>query len=220
MVEKLNIFEESANYQNTVVTILNMLAYTQFSGFEVGAKATALAPNIKNRIHLAKLAVSKFANYQKIQQYCLKKGHDVEKDLTKLAEDFADFQTRTNAKSWTEMLMNVYIFEEMLTTFFTQISKTLTQEDQEFIKNIFTNNIPQNFEQQIITIMQNNKHEAALVALWGRRLAGEVVKQIQETLTSLNFAQQFLENNTSKEKIISEVTASYTRKIKKLNITA
>lgn len=225
--ESVTAGELRARYDNFVVDLLGSIAYGELSAFERLAADARHSPSLADRAVLGRMAVAEFGHYEAMCACLNGMGMDPELAMSPFQRMVDAFHERTRPADWHESLMKAYVVETITEEFYTAIAEHLDQSTREAIVKVRTSN-----EQlgQLTGLLKKMLAEdprlSSRLALWGRRLVGEALTQVQRIGAKHSFLMGLRPDATREQAaaevsaILSTLTRNHSRRMSQLGLTA
>ena len=219
--------ELRARYDNFVVDLLGSIAYGELSAFERLATDARHSPSLRDRALLGKMAVSEFGHYEAMCQRLEAMGMDPELAMAPYQRMVDAFHERTRPADWHESLMKVYVVEAITEEFYAAIAERLDEPTREAIAQVRTS---EEQRAQLTSLLKNmlaqDPRLSSRLALWGRRMVGEALAQVQRIGAKHSFLMGLRPDATQEQaaaevsKILSALTRNHSKRMSQLGLTA
>ncbi|WP_449373657.1 ferritin-like fold-containing protein [Arthrobacter psychrolactophilus] len=219
--------ELSARYDNFVVDLLGSIAYGELSAFERLATDARHSPSLADRAVLGKMAVAEYGHYESMCARLNAMGMDPELAMAPYQRMVDAFHERTRPADWHESLMKAYVVEAITEEFYAAIAENLDEPTQLAIASVRTS------DEQLAALTAMLKKMLADVprlssrlALWGRRMVGEALTQVQRIGAKHSFLEGLRPDGTQEQAaaevtlIVSALTRNHSRRMSQLGLTA
>ncbi len=225
--ESVSAGELSARYDNFVVDLLGSIAYGELSAFERLAAAGQHAPTLTDRAVLGRMAVAEFGHYEAMCVRLDEMGMDPELAMAPYQRMVDAFHERTRPADWHESLMKAYVVEAITEEFYAAIAERLDGPTQQAVAKVRTS------EAQLLELtgllkkmLAEDPRLSSRLALWGRRLVGEALTQVQRIGAKHSFLVGLRPDATHGQAvadvsaILSALTRNHSKRMSKLGLTA
>jgi hypothetical protein len=137
------------------------------------------------------------------------------------------FHERTRPGDWHESLMKAYVVDAITEDFYAAIAVRLDGETRGIIAKVRTS--PEQsalLEGLLRKMLAEDPRLSSRLALWGRRLVGEALTQVQRIGARHSFLVGLSPDGTQEEaasevvKILAQVTRGHSKRMSKLGLTA
>lgn len=219
--------ELSARYDNFVVDLLGSIAYGELSAFERLATDARHSPSLADRAVLGKMAVAEYGHYESMCARLNAMGMDPELAMAPYQRMVDAFHERTRPADWHESLMKAYVVEAITEEFYAAIAEHLDEPTREAIAQVRTSD-----EQiEVLTsllqkMLAEDPRLSSRLALWGRRMVGEALTQVQRIGAKHSFLVGLRPDATHEQAaaevsaILSMLTRNHSKRMSKLGLTA
>lgn len=169
-------------------TVIGLLAYAELAAQMRLAIDASRAPRAQYRLAQADLSGAAHVRLRKLISYldgALLDGEplDGEAQVRAFNDAFDDYEQRTKAETWHERVLKGYVGHSVSVDFCRVLTRTLPQDVRDYINDSLS---LANETEVAMGILTNSTAEdsvlASRLALWGRRLVGEALNQIQQLL--------------------------------------
>jgi hypothetical protein len=145
------------------------------------------------------------------------------------------FHSRTSGTDWYESIIKIYLVSGLLDDFYTRLSVGLNAELREGVEKALSDKTLEKFAQRVLVEgMKANPQLDSRLALWGRRLMGDVLLEVRAafdnrklagidksaTLTLEQERVVNLESYTKIEPLVTEMIAAHTLRMDSIGLTA
>ena len=175
-----------------VVDLLGALAYGELSAFDRMTEDSRTAPTLAGRAALAQMAAAEIGHFTLLQNHLAAEGLTVEDAMAPFVKGFDAFHESTSPKSWLESLVKAYVGDGLAAEFYREISRHLDAGTRDLVLGVLADTGHSGFVvPRVRAAIAADARVAGRLALWGRRLVGEIMTQAQqlagerEALTSL-----------------------------------
>jgi hypothetical protein len=219
--------ELSARYDKFVVDLLGGIAYGELSAFEHLSSDARHSPTLQDRAVLGKMAVAEFGHFEMVCARLSAMGMDPELAMLPFQLIVDAFHVRTRPADWHESLMKAYVVDAITEDFYARIAEHLDADTREVIAQARTG------EEQsalLVGLLQKMLAEdprlSSRLALWGRRLVGEALTQVQRIGAKHSFLVGLRPDGTQEEAaaevhaILTALTRGHSKRMSQLGLTA
>lgn len=168
---------------------LGTLAYLQLSSFEILTKQLNYSPTTLAKTQLSEAAAKSFEKYRVISRLLAKQGLDVTDAMDPYVDRIDVFHSRTTGIDWYENVIKVYLVMGMLDDFYSRLAAGLPADMRDQVQKALADKTIDKFAQVVLKSgMDENPQLAARLALWGRRLMGDVILEMRAVLDNHKLA--------------------------------
>ena len=162
---------------------LGNLAYLQLSSFEILTKQLNYSPTTLAKTQLSEAAAKSFDKYRTISRLLSKSGADVTDAMDPFADRIDVFHSRTTGVDWYENVLKVYLTMGLLDDFYSRLAVGLPVATRDVVQKALGDQTIDKFAKQVLKVaMDENPQLAARLAVWGRRLMGDVILELRAVL--------------------------------------
>ena len=199
--------------------LLGHAAYLQLSFFESLGNAMACAPTTSSKENLSKVAGAVLARHHGLIEELERIGEDPHSAMEPFVAPVDAFQKLILGANWYEMLVSYYVASGILDDAFRSLAEGLETDRRQRIDSLLLMN------EEAYSIISGELQEAidenprlgSRLALWGRRLVGDVLLQ---TRSALDIPVDLAPQDPKLEPIFTELIAAHTRRMDNLGLTA
>jgi hypothetical protein len=167
-------------YLAAVVDLLGAIAYGEMSAFERLAEDAKMAPDLADKVELARMAATEFGHFQGLHDRLAALGADPFAAMAPFRVPFDAFHARTAPSDWLEGLVKAYVGDGLAADFYTEIAAFLDVDSRTIIVDSLADAGQSAFAiDRIRRAIAEDPRVAGRLALWGRRLMGEALSQAQ-----------------------------------------
>ncbi len=214
---------------------LGQLAYLLLSNFEILTNELKYAPTTQYKAELSEAAAKSFEKYRTVSKKLSGLGVDVTDSMDPFTERIDTFHSRTSGVDWYEAIIKVYLVSGLLDDFYKRLAVGLNSELRESVEKALSDKTFEKFAQKVITEgKEMNPELDSRLALWGRRLMGDVLLEVRAAFdnrklagidksASLSAEQERkvnLESYSKIEPLISEMIAAHSLRMDSIGLAA
>jgi hypothetical protein len=161
-----------------VIDLLGVLAYGELVAFERTAADASLAPTLEDKSALAQMAAAEFAHFEQISAHLTSLGSDPIAAMQPFVSALNQFHNTLTPRDWLEGLLKAYVGDGIANDFYREISSHMDSETAKLVTEVLSDVGHAEFAvERIRTAIQQDPKVAGRLALWGRRLMGEMISQ-------------------------------------------
>jgi ferritin-like protein len=220
-------------YRAAVVDLLGVLAYGELSAFVRLAADAALAPTISDEAQLAEMAVAEFRHFTRLRDRLAELGVDPEAAMAPFVAAIDGFHESTAPADWLEGLMKAYVGDGVGIDFYREVARFLDADTQALVLDVLADTGHSAFV--VATVREAiaaDQRVAGRLALWGRRLMGEMLSQAQRTAAERDALSNLLVGGIGGEvvmpgfdlaeigRMFARLTEEHTRRMRALGLSA
>jgi hypothetical protein len=167
-------------YDAAVADLLGAMACAELLAFERLAHDATLAPTLEDKAEIAGMAVAEFNHFTVIRARLADLGIDPTAAMEPFVETLTEFHRRTAAADWLEGLVKAYVGDGMAADFYREISTHLDARTRALVLDVLADTGHSGFVvPRVRAAIAADPRVAGRLALWGRRLVGEIMSQAQ-----------------------------------------
>jgi len=161
-----------------VIDLLGVLAFGELVAFERTANDAKFAPGVSEKIALGRMAASEYRHYEAVSARIVELGADPIVAMEPFIEPLTQFHNTMEPSNWLEGLLKAYVGDGITADFYREISVYLDPQTVTLVNEVLGDIGIAEFAIDHIkrAIVQDPKN-AGKLALWGRRLMGEMISQ-------------------------------------------
>ena len=214
---------------------LGQLAYLLLSNFEILTNELKYAPTTAYKAELSEAAAKSFEKYRAISKKLSGLGFDVTDSMDPFVERIDTFHSRTAGIDWYESVIKIYLVSGLLDDFYRRLAFGLPKELREDVEKALSDKTFEKFAKRVLVEgMSGNESLESRLALWGRRLMGDVLLEVraafdnkklsgsdkESTLTLEQERKINLESYSKIEPLVTEMIAAHSLRMDAVGLTA
>lgn len=214
---------------------LGQLAYLQLSQFEILTNELKFSPRTQYKAELSEAAAKSFDKYRAISKKLAGLGFDPTDAMDPFVERIETFHSRTTGNSWHESIIKVYLVSGLLDDFYRRLAIGLDPLVRADVEKALNDKKFEAFAKRVLLeSMAVDEQLASNLALWGRRLMGDVLLELRgafdnrklagfpksKKLTVIEERDLNLAAYSKIEPLISELIGAHTVRMDALGLTA
>lgn len=214
---------------------LGQLAYLQLSQFEILTNELKFSPKTQYKAELSEAAAKSFEKYRAISKKLAGLGVDPTDAMDPYVERIETFHSRTTGNSWHESIIKVYLVSGLLDDFYRRLAVGLDPLMRADVEKALNDKKFEAFAKRVLLeSMAADPQLASNLALWGRRLMGDVLLELRaafdnrklagfpktKKLTAIEERDLNLAAYSKIEPLISELIGAHTVRMDALGLTA
>jgi hypothetical protein len=178
-----------APYTPEPKVFLGQLAYLELSQFEILTNELKFSPTTAEKAGLSEAAAKSFQKYRSVAKLLQSSGIDATDAMDPFTERIETFHSRTNGIDWYETVVKVYLVGGLLEDFYKRLAVGLSNELREEVEKALKDATFEKFAKSVlIEAMRENPQLASRLALWGRRLMGDVLLELRAAFDNRKLA--------------------------------
>jgi hypothetical protein len=214
---------------------LGQLAYLLLSNFEILTNELKYAPTTAYKADLSETAAKTFEKYRTVSKKLSGLGFDVTDSMDPFVERVNTFHSRTTGIDWYESVIKIYLVSGLLDDFYRRLAVGLPKELGDDIEKALSDKTFEKFAKRVlIEGMAGNESLESRLALWGRRLMGDVLLEVRAAFdnrklagadkdSKLSLEQERkvnLESYAKIEPLVTEMIAAHSLRMDAVGLTA
>ena len=161
-----------------VIDLLGVLAYGELVAFERTAVDASLAPTLADKAALAEMAAAEFAHYEQISAHLTSLGSDPIVAMQPFVSALDQFHNTLTPRDWLEGLLKAYVGDGIANDFYREISSHMDTATANLVSEVLSDVGHADFAiERIRAAITQDPKVSGRLALWGRRLMGEMISQ-------------------------------------------
>lgn len=169
-----------AGYDAAVVDLLGAMACAELLAFERLAHDATMAPTIEDKAEIAGMAVAEFNHYRVLRARLLGLGAEPAAAMEPFVASLTQLHRRTAPADWLEGLVKAHVGDGLAADFYREISRHLDAGTRTLVLEVLADTGHSAFVvPRVRAAIAADARVAGRLALWGRRLVGEIMTQAQ-----------------------------------------
>ena len=223
MTDPLPDLTGDPEYREAVIDLLGALAYGELTAFSRLAADAELAPSLADKAALARQAVSEFRHYELLDDRLRQLGADVRAAMQPFVAAVDAFHDRTRPSTWLEGLVKAYVGDGIATDFYREVARYLDPATQALVDEVLQDTGQAEFAVRAVRAATEREPSASgRLALWGRRLVGEAMRQSQAIIAERDeLAELILEGTGDVSgigRLVERITTAHTERMRTLGL--
>ena len=214
---------------------LGQLAYLQLSQFEILTTELKYAPTTQYKAALSEAAAKCFEQYRAIAKLLAAKAVDPTDAMDPYVERIETFHSRLAGMDFFEAIIKIYLVSGLLNDFYKRLAIGLDSDTRTAVEKTLSDKTFEKYATKVLMeSMAADPQLSSRLALWGRRLMGDVLLELRATFDNRKLAgitknaklspEQEREVNlqaySKLEPLISELIAAHSVRMDALGLTA
>ena len=163
--------------------LFSLLAYGEVAAFYRLTEEARMAPDLRGRINMARMAAAEMAHYELLRSTLEGRGVDVVPAITRYAPALEQYHRLTTPSTWLEALVKTYVGDAMAADLYLAIAGSLPTEVADVVRAVLAETVHSQFVvSEVVTAVTASGRQRSRLALWSRRLLGEAITQAQFVL--------------------------------------
>lgn len=222
-------------YAPDAKSFLGQLTYLQLSQFEILTNELKFAPTTSYKAQLSEAAAKSFEQYRALAKQLAALGVDPTDAMDPYADRIATLQSRLSGTDWYETIIKIYLVHGLLNDFYRRLAVGLHADLRAAVEKALADKTFEKYAVKVLTeSMKDDAQLSSRLALWGRRLMGDVLLELRATFdnrklagvtkgTKLTLDQEREVNLAAYSKLeplVSELIAAHSLRMVALGLTA
>jgi hypothetical protein len=163
-----------------VVDLLGLLAYAELVAFFRLADDAALEVSLTDKAALAEMAVAEFGHFQLLRNRIQELNSDPADAMRPFVTAIDEFHSRTAPSDWLEGLVKAYVGDGIAADFYRMVAELLDEHTRVLVLEVLADTGHAGFAvARVREAIDADPRLAGRLALWARRLVGEILVQAQ-----------------------------------------
>jgi hypothetical protein len=161
-----------------VIDLLGALAYGELVSYERITADAVIAPTLGDQVALAGIAAVKYGHFQKLTVRLKELGADPVIVMQPFVEPINQLHENLAPRDWLEGLLKIYVGDGIVADFYRELSAQMAPDIAELVEEVLGDGGHDEFAiKRIQEAIAEDGKVAGRLALWGRRLMGEMISQ-------------------------------------------
>jgi 1,2-phenylacetyl-CoA epoxidase catalytic subunit len=166
-----------------ITELFALLAYGEVAAFYRLTDEARMAPDLRGRINMARMAAAEMAHYELLRSTLEARGVDVLAAMSRYAPALEQYHRLTTPSTWLEALVKTYVGDAMAADLYLAIAGSLPVEVADVVRSVLAETVHSQFVvAEVVTAVNSSGRQRSRLALWARRLLGEAITQAQYVL--------------------------------------
>ncbi len=167
-------------YRQGVVELLGLLGAGEYLAFERLVSEAALAPTLAQRLRIAEIAQGELVHHRLLRARLIELGTDPDEVMSRFLPPLERYHAMTQPSDWLEGLVKAYVGDSIANDFYREIGAVLDPQTAELVLEVCSElGQTQVVVEEVRAAIEADPRRAGRLALWGRRLLGEMLSQAQ-----------------------------------------
>ena len=206
-----------------VVDLLGVLAYAELTAFDRLAEDARMAPTLDGRAALARMAAAEMGHHDRLARRLTELGADPTEAMRPFVAALDGFHEGTRPRTWLEGLVKAYVGDGLAADFYREIAGFLAEPDRSLILDTLADTGHADFAvREVRAAIATDRTLSGRLALWGRRLVGEAMRQSQAVIAERDqLAALILEGTGDLSgigRLVERITGAHTERMKALGL--
>jgi hypothetical protein len=217
---------EDPEYRAGVVELLGLLGAGEYLAFERLVSEASLAPTLTQRLRVATIAEGELEHHRLLRTRLAELGEDPDEVMSRFLPPLERYHAMTEPSDWMESLVKAYVGDSIATDFYREIGAVLDEETAALVLEVCSELGKTNVVvDEVRAAIEADPRRAGRLALWGRRLLGEMLSQAQSVAAENDALADLImsENVTSQIDLVGmleRLTSAHVERMTALGLAA
>ena len=171
---------EDPEYRAGVIDLLGLLGAGEYLAFERLVSEASLAPTLAQRVRVADIALGELEHHRLIRARLVEMGADPEAAMNAFLGPLERYHRMTAPSDWLESLIKAYVGDSIANDFYREIGVLLDEETAAVVLEVCSElGKTAVVVDEVRSAIAADPRLSGRLALWGRRLLGEMLSQAQ-----------------------------------------
>ena len=216
-------------YLAAVVDLLGAIAYGEMSAFDRLSEDAKMAPELADKVELARMACTEFGHFEGLSQRLTELGAEPFAAMAPFQVPFDAFHTRTAPSDWLEGLVKAYVGDGLASDFYREIATFLDSDTRTIIVESLSDAGQSRFVvDRVRAAIDKDPRVGGRLALWGRRLMGEALSQAQRVAAERDALTALLAGGVDRPgmdlaaigRLFTRLTENHSQRMESLGLSA
>ena len=209
--------------EQAVIDLLGVLSYAELTAFDRLAEDARLAPTLAGRAALARMAAAEIDHHVRLTARLTELGADPMTAMAPFVPALDAFHESTRPRTWLEGLVKAYVGDGLASDFYREIAAHLPDPDRALILDVLADTGHADFAvREVRAAIATDRRLSGRLALWGRRLVGEAMRQSQAVIAERDQLAALIVEGTGDfagiARLIERITGAHTERMKTLGL--
>lgn len=223
-----SVFDD-VEYRTGVVELLGVLAFGEISACERLVADAQMAPDLRSKVEVATMAAAEFSHFEVLRDRLVAMGEDPFSAMEPFESIFVDFHVKTRPADFLEGLVKAYVGDGLAADFYREIATYLDPQTREIVVETLSGTGHSEFVvDQVRSAIEADPRVGGRLALWGRRLMGEALRQAQTIVAERDALTGVLTGGidspgldlTAIARMFTRITEAHTERMERLGLAA
>lgn len=220
---------QDPSYVAAVVDLLGAIAYGEMSAFERLAEDAKMAPDLRDKADLARMASTEFAHFDRLRERLGELGTDPFVAMEPFRKPFDDFHARTAPSDWLEGLVKAYVGDGLAADFYREVAAFVDSGTRTLIVESLDDAGQAEFVvDRVRRAIEADHRVGGRLALWARRLMGEALSQAQRVAAERDALSALLAGGVDRPamdlaaigRLFTRLTENHSQRMEALGLSA
>jgi hypothetical protein len=209
-----------------VVELLGLLGAGEYLAFERLVAEAGLAPSFAKRIRLAQIAEGELGHHRLLRERLAEMGTDPDELMSRFLPPLERYHAMTAPSDWLEGLMKAYVGDSIANDFYREIGAVLDERTAALVLEV-SGELGKTavVVDEVRAAIARDPRVSGRLALWGRRLLGEMLSQAQSVAAQHEALADLIMSESVMSKIdlvalLERLTSAHVARMKALGLAA
>jgi rubrerythrin len=213
-------------YRQGVIELLGLLGAGEYLAFERLVTEAALAPSLSQRVRIADIAQGELGHFHLLRERLIEMGEDPDEAMSAFLGPLESYHRMTAPSDWLEGLVKAYVGDSISEDFYREVGAVLDEETAVLVREVCSElGKTAVVIEEVRAAIARDPRLAGRLALWGRRLLGEMLSQAQSVAaTHDGLAALILSEQVSSQidlfGLVERLTAAHVERMTALGLAA
>jgi hypothetical protein len=204
------------------VDLIGVLAYGELGSFERHATDAAAAPTLSDKVQLAAMAATEYRHFADLCAFLQTNGHDPIAAMQPFTAALDAFHASMAPRDWLEGIMKAYVGDGITADFYREMSAYVDHQTAELVVAVVSDTQMSDYAVgRLREAISADPKVAGRLALWGRRLMGELIGQATLVAGSRPaISALFLQHAAEVDGLVNRLTVAHSRRMDALGLAS
>lgn len=160
------------------IDLIGVLAYGELVAFERNGIDASKAPTLRDKVELGQLAAAEHRHFEVLCDYLRAQGVDPLEAMAPFQAPFDAFHDNLAPRDWLEGLMKTYVADGIAADFYREVAALLAGHEADIVLSVLSDSQDSGYVvDRLRESIAADPTTGGRLALWGRRLMGEMISQ-------------------------------------------
>lgn len=171
---------DDPEYRAGVVDLLGLLGAGEYLAFERLVSEAALAPSLSARLRVAQIGLGELDHHYALRKRLDELGVDPDQAMGAFLAPLERYHRGTAPSDWLESLVKAYVGDSIANDFYREMAVLLDPDTAALVLEVCSEQGKTEVAiEEVRTAIAADPRISGRLALWGRRLIGEMISQAQ-----------------------------------------
>ena len=217
------------DYRQGAVDLLGILAYGALAAFQRLAEDAGRALTLSDKVHGAQMAAEQVAHFERVRQHLGELGVDVMTAMLPFRAAFDAYHAHTQPKDWLEGLVWTYVGNGFAAEFYREVATFVDADTRALVHQVLDDQGQEAYVvERVRAAIAADRRVSGRLALWGRRLVGEALRQAQRVSAARDALTGLLTGTVDRpgfdlaalSRMFTRLVENHTRRMTRLGLAA